>query len=45
MSVYKDQLDAATTVLTLQGAIIVLAWMVMNLNQIITLVKVMGFYV
>ena len=41
MSVYKDWLDVIRTVLILLEAIIVLVWMDMNWNQIITLVQVM----
>ena len=40
MSVYKDWLDVIRTVLILLEAIIVLVWMDMNWNQIITLVQV-----
>ena len=41
MNVNKDQLVAIITVLILLEAIIVLAWMDMNWNQITTLVQVM----
>ena len=41
MSVYKDWLDVMRTVLILLEAIIVVVWMDMNWNQIITLVQVM----
>ena len=41
MSAVKEHQDVITTVLILMGAIIVLAWMDMNWNQIITLVQVM----
>ena len=40
MSVYKDWLDVIRTVLILLEAIIVLVWMDMNKDQIITLVQV-----
>ena len=40
MSVNKDQLDVIITVLILLEVIIVLVWMDMNWNQIITLVQV-----
>ena len=42
MSVYKDWLDVIRTVLILLEAIIVLVWMDMNWNQIITLVQVIA---
>ena len=38
MSVYKDWLDVITTAPILMEAIIVLVWMDMHWNQIITLV-------
>ena len=41
MSVLEERQDVITTVLILMEAIIVLAWMDMNWNQIITLVQVM----
>ena len=41
MSVPEEHQDVITTVLILMEAIIVLAWMDMNWNQIITLVQVM----
>ena len=41
MSVKKDLIDVIKTVLILMEAIIVLVWMDMNWNQIITLVQVM----
>ena len=41
MSVLEEYQDVITTVLILMEAIIVLAWMDMNWNQIITLVQVM----
>ena len=41
MSVKKKLMDVITTVLILMEAIIVLVWMDMNWNQIITLVQVM----
>ena len=41
MSVKKELMDVITTVLILMEAIIVLVWMDMNWNQIITLVQVM----
>ena len=41
MSVLEEHQDVITTVLILMEAIIVLAWMDMNCNQIITLVQVM----
>ena len=41
MSAVKEYQDVITTVLILMEAIIVLAWMDMNWNQIITLVQVM----
>ena len=41
MSVLEEHQDVITTVLILMEAIIVLAWMDMNWNQIITLVQVM----
>ena len=41
MSAYKDWLDVIRTVLILLEAIIVLVWMDINWNQIITLVQVM----
>ena len=42
MSVYYDWPDVIKTVLILLEAIIVLVWMDMNWNQIITLVQVMS---
>ena len=42
MSVNKDQMDVIITVLILLEAIIVLAWMGMNWNQIIKPVQVMN---
>ena len=41
MSVKKDLIDVIKAVLILMEAIIVLVWMGMNWNQIITLVQVM----
>ena len=41
MNAYKDWLDVIRAVLILLEAIIVLVWMDMNWNQIITLVQVM----
>ena len=41
MSAVKEYQDVITTVLILMEAIIVLAWMDMNWNQIIALVQVM----
>ena len=45
MSVLEEHQDVITTVLILMEAIIVLAWMDMNWNQIIALVQVMIAYV
>ena len=45
MSVLEEHQDVITTVLILMEAIIVLAWMDMNWNQIITLVQVMIAYI
>ena len=41
MSVKEELMDVITTVLILMEAIIVLVWMDMSWNQIITLVQVM----
>ena len=41
MNAHKGLMDVITTVLILMEAIIVLVWMDMNWNQIITLVQVM----
>ena len=44
MSAVKEHQDVIIIVLILMEAIIVLAWMDMNWNQIITLVQVMNTY-
>ena len=45
MSVLEEHQDVIIIVLILMEAIIVLAWMDMNWNQIITLVQVMTTYI